>query len=229
VQSLKGRCDLGPSSSLHPTEYMSDYQATNDPRVDALLKPPRLWSRDDVLTAADVLPRKPGVYAWYFRELPPGVPTAACVRHGDLTLLYVGIAPKEPPKNGRKPSSTNLRQRIRYHMRGNAYGSTLRFTLGCLLADQLGIQLRRVGSGKRLTFASGETKLSERIARNAFVCWIATPDPWALEAKIISSIDLPLNLAQNSRHPFCPMLSAARRDARIAADGLPIWRRGDPD
>lgn len=32
-----------------------------------------------------------------------------------------------------------------------ACGSTLRLTLGCLLAEQLGIQLRRVGSGARVT------------------------------------------------------------------------------
>ena len=39
--------------------------------------------------------------------------------------------------------------RIRYHFRGNAEGSTLRLTLGCLLIKPLGIELRRVGSGKR--------------------------------------------------------------------------------
>jgi hypothetical protein len=35
---------------------------------------------------------------------------------------------------------------IRYHYTGNASGSTLRLTLGCLLAERLGIQLRRVGA-----------------------------------------------------------------------------------
>jgi hypothetical protein len=46
-------------------------------------------------------------------------------------------------------SRQNLRKRLRYHYRGNAYGSTLRLTLGALLNEQLIIQLRRVGSGSR--------------------------------------------------------------------------------
>ncbi len=46
------------------------------------------------------------------------------------------------------------------HYAGNAEGSTLRKTLGCLLADELGIELRRVGSGTRKTFVDGEHRLS---------------------------------------------------------------------
>jgi hypothetical protein len=45
---------------------------------------------------------------------------------------------------------------VRYHYRGNTAGSTLRLTLGCLL----GLELRRVGSGKRMTFGkAGEATL----------------------------------------------------------------------
>ena len=50
---------------------------------------------------------------------------------------------------------------------GNAEGSTLRRTLGCLLAEQLGIELRRVGSGRRFTFLRGEQALSGWMAQNA--------------------------------------------------------------
>ena len=45
----------------------------------------------------------------------------------------------------------HLRKRLRGHLRGNASGSTLRLTLGCLLADQLRLKLRPVGASKRLT------------------------------------------------------------------------------
>ena len=61
--------------------------------------------------------------------------------------------------NGRSPSRQTLQDRVRYHYGGNAEGSTLRKTLGILLADELGIELRRVGSGKRMTFVDGELKL----------------------------------------------------------------------
>jgi hypothetical protein len=188
-----------------------------------LLDPPKVWSRSEALVSGCV-PRAAGVYAWYFKTLPPLVPDSGCwVRQG-LTLLYVGIAPKEPPQNGRKPSSQTLARRIRYHLRGNAYGSTLRLTLGCLLAEQLGIELRRVGSGERVTFAEGESVLSEWMADNAFVCWVETPLPWELEAQLISATCLPLNLAQNRRHPFHATLSALRREHRQRARTLPVWR-----
>ncbi|WP_374120389.1 GIY-YIG nuclease family protein [Mesorhizobium onobrychidis] len=55
------------------------------------------------------------------------------------------MSPKAPPLNGARPSSQNVRSRLRTHYSGNAAGSTLRRTLGCLLAAELGIELRRVG------------------------------------------------------------------------------------
>ncbi len=93
------------------------------------------------------LPARSGLYGWYFRQLPYSVDTSRCATQGDMALLYLGIAPKAPPANGRPPSRQMLRSRIRYHYRGNAAGSTLRLTLGCLLAEPLGTQLRRVAAG----------------------------------------------------------------------------------
>ena len=139
-----------------------------------------------------------------------------------LTLLYVGIAPKAPSANGAPRSTQTLRHRIRYHMRGNAYGSTLRLTLGCLLSKQLGIELRRVGAGTRMTFAHGEARLSEWMSANAFVSWFVTPTPWEAESRAISSICLPLNLAQNKSHAFHTELSACRAAARVRARELPV-------
>ena len=168
------------------------------------------------------IPRNGGIYAWYFREIPPGVPTDDCIRHGELTLLYVGIAPKAPPKNGRSASTQTLRDRVRYHYRGNAEGSTLRLTLGCLLSEQLKIALRRVGSGSRFTFANGEEALSSWMAQNAFVTWCEAAEPWKTERETISRTPLPLNLEMNAGHPFCSTLSSLRRAAKSAARNLPI-------
>ena len=182
----------------------------------------RLWSRDEVLATRSPVPKEPGVYAWYFRAVPPGVPTEGCVQHGPHILLYVGIAPKAPPRNGAKPSTQRLFHRIRYHYRGNAEGSTLRLTLGCLLSEELGIVLRRVGSGKRLTFSEGENRLSEWMGENAFVTWSVDPEPWTLEKDLIAGLSLPLNLDQNTTHPFHPRLSALRSKAKQQARSLPI-------
>ncbi len=163
------------------------------------------------------------MYAWYFKEVPLGVPTGDCVRFDDLYLLYVGIAPKPTPANGKPASRQSLFHRVRYHYLGNAEGSTLRLTLGCLLSERLEIQLRRVGSGKRLTFGrDGESILSAWMADNAFVAWWTQAEPWLVERQTIGSISLPLNLDQNRAHHFHAMLSEKRRTAKATARSLPI-------
>jgi len=131
-------------------------------------------------------------------------------------LLYVGIAPR---RMATKTSRQNLRSRVRYHFQGNAEGSTLRLTLGCLL----GLELRRVGSGKRLTFGPhGEAELSAWMAAHARVCWLECSEPWVLESRVIKECDLPLNLDQNRNHPFHPRLSGLRAAARKRARELPV-------
>jgi len=184
-----------------------------------LIAPTRLWSREEVLGGECPVPRMAGVYAWYFRVPPTKVPLEGCVQHEGLTLLYIGIAPKEPARNGRPPSRQTLWNRIRSHYRGNAAGSTLRLSLGCLLADQLGIKLCKVGSGNKVTFREGEHVLSAWMAENAYVCWHITADPSVLEEKLIGKMCLPLNLDMNI-HPFRARLSALRPSAKQAARGL---------
>jgi hypothetical protein len=71
-------------------------------------------------------------------------------------LLHARISPRQPPRNGSPSSQQTLRQRLRTHYAGNAEGSTLRKTVGYLLAGELDIQLRRVGSGTRKTFVEGK-------------------------------------------------------------------------
>ncbi|MAE10304.1 MAG: hypothetical protein CL876_00015 [Dehalococcoidales bacterium] len=66
------------------------------------------FSRDEVLIRPCPIPAGSGVYGWYFREIPPQVPTEGCVQEDELTLLYVGIAPKAPPAR-RTTSSKALR------------------------------------------------------------------------------------------------------------------------
>ena len=139
------------------------------------------------------------MYAWYFGEVPPLIDATGCHRWKDLTLLYVGISPKAPPLNGRPPSRSTLRARLRTHYAGNAEGSTLRRTLGCLLAPRLGIELRRVGSGTRYTFTNpGERLLDQWMSEHAFVTWIEIKHPHRVEREILASgIRLPLNIDGN--------------------------------
>jgi len=191
--------------------------------TNEITKPSRLWSRSEVLSKDYPVPRAPGVYGWYFKEIPPHVPTSGCIHRNGLTLLYAGISPKAPPKNGRSPSKQTIYDRLRYHYKGNAEGSTLRLTLGVLLSEKLGIELRRVGSGKRMTFLEeGESLLSEWMDENALVTWIVHPEPWLMEAETIRDLSLPLNLDQNKGHPFYNTLTGIRRMAKESARNKPV-------
>ncbi|WP_420313610.1 GIY-YIG nuclease family protein [Actinopolymorpha alba] len=78
--------------------------------------------------------------------------------------------------------SSNLQPDCVLRWSGDAEGSTLRLTLGCLL----GLELRRVGSGKRMTFGlRGEAELSAWMGAHARVCWVECPEPWRAEAVLI--------------------------------------------
>lgn len=179
-------------------------------------------SRAAVLANPCPVPRAPGVYGWWFASLPGSIPVSGCETLQGLTLLYVGISPRREPANGRPPSRQDLRGRIRAHFAGNAEGSTLRRTLGCLLAAELGIELRRVGSGGRMTFHTGESLLSAWMAENAYVSWVVDDRPWELEHELIGALDLPLNLQGNETNRFHPTLSTIRAEAFARARTLPI-------
>ena len=178
--------------------------------INELIHPSKVYSRAEVLPRDSPIPRSPGVYAWFFKEIPPNIPIDKCVENNGHYLLYVGISPKKPQRMG-KPSKQNLRTRIKNHFQGNAEGSTLRLTLGCLLSEKLGIELRRVGSGKRMTFSQGETVLSNWMSENAFVSWIVHEEPWRVEDQAIRRISLPLNLRDNEQHTFHRTLTSIRR------------------
>jgi len=173
--------------------------------VKALMDPPRLWTLDEAAARPCPVPKEHGIYGWHFRR-PPVVEFAAD------RLLYVGIAPT------RADSGQTLRSRlVRSHVKGNASGSTLRLTLGCLL----GLELRRTGASGRGTFgAEGEARLSEWMAANARFCWFVCSEPWLVEDEAIATLDLPLNLSRNGAHPFHARLTALRADVRARA--LPI-------
>ncbi|MGW4510972.1 GIY-YIG nuclease family protein [Streptomyces sp. NPDC004393] len=84
-------------------------------------------------------------------------------------------------------------------------------------------ELRRVGSGKRMTFGNaGEATLSQWMADNARVCWVEKIEPWTLESQLISQLDRPLNLDQNRHNAFHARLKELRAQARQRARALPV-------
>lgn len=189
--------------------------------LETLLHSGALHSAESVLTKPSPVPAAGGAYAWYFQHELPGVPLDGVHVRGGWHLLYVGISPKAPSQKG-SPSRQTIRRRIRSHYRGNASTSTLRLTLGCLLADELRISLRRVGGGSRLTFRDGEADLSNWMAAHARVVWVVAERQWELEHDLIRSLKLPLNLGQNRHSAFHARLSDARSAQRAAARAFPV-------
>ena len=161
-------------------------------QLQSLINDSALYSRHEILSTTSLPPFVPGVYAWFFKETPSDVPVDDCVTKGSLKLLYVGIS---PDRMGKPNSLQNPRRRITTHVRGNAEGSTLRRSLGVLLAETSGYPLRRVGSGKRMTLThSGEQWLDDWMTKNAFVCWLEHQVPWEFEDELLGSLSLPLNI-----------------------------------
>ena len=188
--------------------------------LSLIVPPSNLHSRAEVLNRPSPVPAKNGLYAWYFADVPQIVSTAGCLTVDGKTLLYIGIA---PDKSSKPNSRQSLLGRVRYHYRGNAEGSTLRRTLGVLLESKSGFPLRRVGSGTRITLThAGERYLDEWMGRNAFVAWMACPEPWVLERELLGKFSCPLNLKDNDHHAFAPVLRRMRSEALRRAREMPI-------
>ncbi|MBY5163152.1 hypothetical protein KR546_11720 [Nitriliruptoria bacterium AS10] len=142
------------------------------------------------------------------------MPVAGTVRDRNWRLLYVGISP------ARQGSGSGLPTRLSQHLTSNAAGSTLRLSLGSVLAHRLGLQLRRVGSSERLTFHCGEERLNEWLADHARVAVVGVDEPWTVEAQVIGQMALPLNL-DHQAGGFTPTLSRLRAKQRATARELP--------
>ncbi len=73
-----------------------------------------------------------------------------------------------------------------------------------------------------MTFVNGEQVLSRWMGDNAVVSWIVTERPWELEQEFIATLDLPLNLDQNSDGQFHSRLTAVRAASVAAARDLAV-------
>lgn len=183
------------------------------------------YMRAEVFAEPCPVPAEAGVHGWWFREIPGGIDISGCQQQDGWTLLYVGITSGPPRADGKPRTPQDLRKRIRYHFGAggaNADGSTLRKSLGVLLGGELGFALRRVGSGKRMTFAGGESVLTRWMAENAAVSWVLHPEPWHLERKLIAALELPLNFQDNDGNAFAPELKRLRREAAVKAGKMRV-------
>jgi hypothetical protein len=173
--------------------------------ITQLRNPWALLSHAEISAQPSPVPAVGGTYGLHFTEAP----------HPSLNadeLLYVGISP------GSARSKETLRSRIGYHFSGDAEGSTVRMTLGCLL----GIPLRLRERTDTKTFGpEGEAALTRWMVRHTRVCWHLGDEPWTTKPAAIAQASTPLNVRYNPDHPFHPVLSEIRAAALAEARRLP--------
>ncbi|MBK8084190.1 MAG: hypothetical protein IPK28_10350 [Devosia sp.] len=160
----------------------------------ALLVPSQIYNPAAVAADLSLVPSKPGIYSWWSSTSLPELSLDGCHVHDGRRLLYVGICP-----NGTNSSSKRtLRNRMKEHCRGPIRRSTLRRALASLLKGELGLQVAKGSDGKPLLLGDGEEQLSQWMGDHLRVAWMDHSTPWVLEAEVIRTIALPLNVMGNS-------------------------------
>lgn len=177
---------------------------------DWFIHPRKAYEAHILLKNRRIIPKARGAYAWYFRGGTLPVPRCGYFQVNGFELLYIGIAGDRSRPDGRG----HLRMRILQHLTNNAYGSSLRLSLGILLEDQFRIKL--IPQGRRGFRWSDEKCLSDWIRENAMVAWIEDARPWLLEHDAIRSYGeiLPLNYKYNENCPFAIRLKHLRDEHR---------------
>lgn len=178
--------------------------------AERILNPRELTRVSEVGTA----PKEGGIYAWWFTPGALRVPPREYATTDGFDLLYTGISPREPTAAG-KASTGSIRSRLRSHAKRDASWSTLRLSLGILLADDLGLTLA-LHAG-RVHWGTGEEVLTEWMQRHARVSWVRDPAPWTVEEELLAAANVPLNIDQHLHDPFSRELNQRRIDAKAAA------------
>src|SRR5216683_3847663 len=159
-----------------------------------------MYTREELLKHPSLASATGGVYGIWFQDLDSLVRDGHLVRRNGFSLLYVGISSKKSSEKGGLEGLGSLHNQIGLHYAGDASNSILRRALGCMLADRLGIGLRRVGPRRRLTFGEDEKKLSVWMEAKALVSWMEHEQPQELESELIANLNLPLNIRSSGRH-----------------------------
>ena len=177
---------------------------------------PKTYNPYDLFYKKQLIPKNPGVYAWYFdnhfdtyfdhnnQSLINVVLDS--VEGKKWFMLYIGIA-------GRKKGRT-LRDRIYgEHLNQNSKGSTLRHSLAALLWSDIGLN-----ASKQLNGMCEKTKLNNWIFCHAKVAWTETDEPEVIENLMLHKFGhlLPLNIDNNKNNPHQEILKKLRKS----------WKKG---
>lgn len=179
-----------------------------DPVLAKLLDVKNLVSAADIHSKKAGIPDTRGVYAWFFEPHKLGIRSGHYEHLLDgKALLYVGVVPST------WYSKRTLPRRIRTHIRGTARQSTLRYSLGACLIDELALDVNHL-PGFKLNFGDSENRLTEWICENGYVVWSQHDEPWKVEKEFVELLKPALNLRFNESHPFHAILTRRRKKLR---------------
>ncbi len=68
------------------------------PAANEMITPMRCWTGAEVLAAPSPIPMEPGIWGWYFKSIPTGVPPEGRIRRHGPTPPYATISPMPPPE-----------------------------------------------------------------------------------------------------------------------------------
>lgn len=138
----------------------------------------------------NTIPNLSGNYIFVLRKnskLPDvGIPVTY-TKFRDYEVIYVGLA------------SSSLKDRdIKKHFSGNAGGSTLRKSLGCLFGCNLIPRDSHYNNNEKTKFnVTDESKLSEWIKTNLLLFYYPNKEFDRIESLLIQTLNPPLNLSKN--------------------------------
>jgi hypothetical protein len=113
-------------------------------------------------------------------------------------LLYVGA------------TMSQLRKRVLDHLTGNSRASSLRMTVGAVLALELGLEPIGDGSRTYFHFGDGEQRLTDWLVAHTRVAFVLTDDPFGDEKRAIAAAPVPFNISERKRHPYSKYLMSLR-------------------
>jgi len=176
---------------------------------------PVMYSPEEIYHKMHVIPKAPGVYAWYFDNhfgtyFTTDTHSVITISHDSATikkwfLLYIGIAGK---KRGR-----TLRDRIGDHLNQNSAGSTLRQSLAALLWSEINLN-----PAMQLNGENEKKKLNSWIFQHARVSWVETSKAERIEKLMLRNFgcNLRFNIKSNKSNPCRKELKSLRKKWRKA-------------
>jgi len=160
------------------------------------------------------LPDSPGLYFWYYKnidelfskEQKEKLYLDSVIKSNGYFLLYIGIA-----------KGQSIKQRIIDKHLNSAHVSTLRHSIGSLLANKARLKPSLIVEAGKFAIDKDwrvEKRITEFLKENAKISWIIDENPNGLETFLLGDYrrySLPLNINNNLNHPFCEILMGLRK------------------